>query len=258
MPVRRAVLARPLVTAPRSSASWPPRDRPLLRLPPLRRRRDAALTSCRSRCSLTGTLGAVIGIREPFPTARALFDIAIAGPLARLRRRWYRCCRRHALVDTWSPSRRTRQATRLGEPLLFRLAAGCMFGHIRDGSLVNIHPIAFAAWFGMLATALNLLPFGQLDGGHLTYATLGERSTLLLVRHRRRARSGCASSSVQLDRDGRLMMLVMLFVLGPRHPRVIDEDDCRSTARAVACSVAVRAVLIVRASASRRCRSRPD
>ena len=50
-----------------------------------------------------------------------------------------------------------------------------MFGTIPDGYAVNIHPMVFAAWFGMLATALNLLPFGQLDGGHITYATLGDR-----------------------------------------------------------------------------------
>ena len=46
-----------------------------------------------------------------------------------------------------------------------------------EGSIVNLHPMVWAAWFGMLATALNLLPFGQLDGGHITYATLGKVST---------------------------------------------------------------------------------
>ena len=46
-----------------------------------------------------------------------------------------------------------------------------------DGYSVNMHPMAFAAWFGMLATALNLFPIGQLDGGHISYAVLGRRST---------------------------------------------------------------------------------
>ena len=48
---------------------------------------------------------------------------------------------------------------------------------VRQGQTINIHPMVFAAWFGMLATALNLLPFGQLDGGHITYATLERWST---------------------------------------------------------------------------------
>ena len=74
----------------------------------------------------------------------------------------------------------------LGEPLLFKLAAWLMFGTIRDGYTLNMHPMAFAAWFGLLATALNLFPFGQLDGGHITYAALGRRSTLRLARDGRR------------------------------------------------------------------------
>ena len=46
-----------------------------------------------------------------------------------------------------------------------------------DGYSLNMHPMAFAAWFGLLATALNLFPIGQLDGGHISYAVLGRRST---------------------------------------------------------------------------------
>ena len=46
---------------------------------------------------------------------------------------------------------------------------------------INMHPMAFAAWFGLLATALNLFPIGQLDGGHVAYAVLGSRSTLVTL-----------------------------------------------------------------------------
>ena len=57
----------------------------------------------------------------------------------------------------------------LGEPLLFKAAAWLTFGSVPDGYTVSMHPVAFAAWFGMLATTLNLFPVGQTDGGHICY-----------------------------------------------------------------------------------------
>ena len=63
----------------------------------------------------------------------------------------------------------------LGEPLLFKLASWLLWGTQPDGYSLNMHPMAFAAWFGLLATALNLFPIGQLDGGHISYAVLGPR-----------------------------------------------------------------------------------
>ena len=61
-----------------------------------------------------------------------------------------------------------------GEPLLFRLAAELFVPAGEDWN-INLHPIGWAAWFGMLATGMNLLPIGQLDGGHVVYALLGRR-----------------------------------------------------------------------------------
>ena len=69
----------------------------------------------------------------------------------------------------------------LGEPLLFQLATRVLWGTIPDGFSLNLHPMAFAAWFGMLATALNLFPIGQLDGGHISYAALGPRSSYVTM-----------------------------------------------------------------------------
>jgi membrane-associated protease RseP (regulator of RpoE activity) len=111
----------------------------------------------------------------------------------------------------------------LGEPLLFKAATWLVFGHVADGSSVNMHPIVFAAWFGMLATAWNLLPFGQLDGGHLTYATLGDSSryfSLVTVA------GAVVMTFVSYSWAAMtLMMVAMLFFLGPRHPRVIYESE---------------------------------
>ena len=87
-----------------------------------------------------------------------------------------------------------------------------------------MHPMVFAAWFGMLATALNLLPFGQLDGGHITYATLQRHSTIIsIVTVLAAAIDVLLLTSAGWRRPS--IMLVMLFVFGPRHPRVLDEDE---------------------------------
>ena len=117
--------------------------------------------------TLTGTLGAFIRIREPIPSKRMLFDIGIAGPIAGF------VIAVPALFMGLAMSRLVPMPTEfhgvsLGEPLLFKLASHTFFGTVPDGYYVNMHPMAFAAWFGLLATALNLFPIGQLDGGHIS------------------------------------------------------------------------------------------
>jgi membrane-associated protease RseP (regulator of RpoE activity) len=172
--------------------------------------------------SISGTMGAVIKIREPFPTRTALFDIGVAGPIAGF----------VVLVPLlfWGmsmsnvlPVPADMQGWTLGEPLLFKLATWLKFGSIPDGYSVNIHPMVFAAWFGMLATAWNLLPFGQLDGGHLTYATLGESSRYVSLATVAGAIGMCFVSYSWIMMT--LMMVAMLVFLGPRHPRVILEYE---------------------------------
>jgi membrane-associated protease RseP (regulator of RpoE activity) len=171
---------------------------------------------------LTGTLGAVIRIREAFPTRRILFDIGVAGPIAGF------ALLVPALFFGMTLSNVVPAPTQgsilfLGEPLLFKLATYSVFGAIPDGSTVNIHPMVFAAWFGMLATALNLLPFGQLDGGHITYATLGRWSTPISM-----ATVGIAVCMTFVSVSWlvmTIMMLAMLLMFGPRHPRVVYEHE---------------------------------
>ena len=127
---------------------------------------------------LSGTLGAFIRIRQQIPTKRALFDIGIAGPLAGF----------VVLVPVLMIGMYMSQVVQmpkdfdgtlfeLGEPLLFKAATWLTFGSVPDGYTVSMHPVAFAAWFGMLATTLNLFPVGQTDGGHICYSVLGRHST---------------------------------------------------------------------------------
>ena len=124
---------------------------------------------------MTGTMGAFIRIREPIPQKRMLFDIGIAGPIAGF------LVAVPALLIGIAMSHVVRlpadqsNLLELGEPLLFKLASWLVWGTQPDGYTLNMHPMAFAAWFGLLATALNLFPIGQLDGGHISYAVLGSR-----------------------------------------------------------------------------------
>ena len=180
---------------------------------------DASLPYFLPAPFLTGTLGAFIRIRQPIPTKRMLFDIGVAGPIAGFL----------VVVPTLflglSLSRVLPLPTdftgiELGEPLLFRLAAWLIWGDTPAGYSLNLHPMAFAAWFGLLATALNLFPIGQLDGGHISYATLGSRSTLVTI--------GATVLTILLTFRSpswiawAVLIVVMMVTMGPRHPRTLD------------------------------------
>jgi membrane-associated protease RseP (regulator of RpoE activity) len=85
-----------------------------------------------------------------------------------------------------------------------------------------MHPMAFAAWFGLLATALNLFPIGQLDGGHISYAVLGRWSTMVTLATVAALIGLTFVSSSWLVWT--VLTVVMLLAFGPRHPSTIDED----------------------------------
>jgi membrane-associated protease RseP (regulator of RpoE activity) len=170
---------------------------------------------------LTGTMGAFIRIREPIPEKRMLFDIGIAGPIAgfvvAVPALFVGIAMSHVakLPDTFT-------GYELGEPLLFKLASWLLWGSPPDGYSLNLHPIAFAAWFGLLATALNLFPIGQLDGGHISYAVLGPRSTYVTFATVAVAIGLASFASSWIVWTA--LTIAMLIAFGPRHPRVFDEQ----------------------------------
>lgn len=120
--------------------------------------------------SLIGTLGAFIMIRSPFPHRRSLLDIGLAGPFAGF------LVTLPALFVGIAQSRlgpsMGGEGITLGEPILFRLVSALLWPGAPDDQVLYISPVGLAAWFGLLATAINLMPIGQLDGGHATYALL--------------------------------------------------------------------------------------
>ena len=195
---------------------------------------------------LTGTMGAFIRIREPIPQKRMLFDIGIAGPLAGFAMAvpllfvgvWM-----SRIVPDYNPADLPPGliSYSLGEPLLYKLASAVVWGNVPAGHSLNMHPVAFGAWFGLLATALNLFPIGQLDGGHISYAVLGRRSTYVTF----------ASVAVAMGLAWfanswivwTFLTIVMLVVFGPHHPRVFDEHVPLDRRRL--CLAAFAAVMLI-------------
>jgi membrane-associated protease RseP (regulator of RpoE activity) len=120
-----------------------------------------------------GTLGAVIRMKNPISERRALFDVGAAGPIAGL------VVAIPLLVvglqlSTIGPSRPDDMIE--GNSILYALLKYAVFGRWlpADGVDVQLHPMAFAGWVGLLITMINLMPIGQLDGGHVARAALGQ------------------------------------------------------------------------------------
>lgn len=124
-----------------------------------------------------GTFGAIIRMRGPILSRRALFDIGVAGPLAGF------VVAVIALIVGLHLStvvdRTSTLGLQLGEPLLLQFMSWIVIGSLPPEADVVLHPIGFAAWFGLFVTSLNLLPIGQLDGGHVAYALWGRRQRTL-------------------------------------------------------------------------------
>jgi hypothetical protein len=171
-----------------------------------------------------GTFGAFIRIRARIATKQQLFDIGIAGPLAG----FAMLVPFLALGVAWSepavvavadgPS--AIQLFRPGTNLAIWLLTLVFHGRLPASAVLDFHPFALAAWVGMLATALNLLPMGQLDGGHILYAVAGHL-------HRRVAwitwLAACALGYWWLG--WLLICFLVLVAMGLRHPPVIDADQ---------------------------------
>jgi membrane-associated protease RseP (regulator of RpoE activity) len=127
-----------------------------------------------------GTLGAVIRLKAPFVNRKTLFDVGIAGPLAGLV---------FAIpvlfiglsMSSVGPCPVPRQGMQEGNSLVYAAAKLHVLGRfLPAGTLdVQLSPVAWAGWVGLFVTAINLLPAGQLDGGHVTFGLLGRRAELL-------------------------------------------------------------------------------
>jgi Zn-dependent protease len=167
--------------------------------------------------NLFGTFGAFILIRSPFRTRRALFDVGIAGPIAG----FVVAVPAMAFAIAASkvvPDAQAGASILFGNPLLMRLFIGLFHPGVDPASIL-LHPVGRAAWLGLLATALNLMPIWQLDGGHILYSLASEQH--------RKVSIVLSLALIALGRfawpawyfwGGALLLLSLRY----RHPRVMD------------------------------------
>jgi membrane-associated protease RseP (regulator of RpoE activity) len=195
--------------------------------------------------SIAGTLGAFIKIKSPFQHKRALFDVGVAGPLAG----FVFILPALAIGVAYSriiPKGSLQNGLNFGEPLLFRWMSKMILGYSPAVEDMIAHPIAMAAWFGLLATCLNLFPIWQLDGGHMAYAVLGRRfqKKLSIVG----AIALVLISFVGWPFPAYLVFGMLLLILGSRfrfyHPPTLYDEETVGTGRVLVCILALLILIV--------------
>jgi membrane-associated protease RseP (regulator of RpoE activity) len=165
-----------------------------------------------------GTLGAFIKMKSPITTKNALVDIGASGPIAGF------IVSIAATVIGLSFSRvmpigNAGETIRLGDSLLFSGLSRLVLGAVPENYDVFLHPVAFAGWIGFFVTFLNLIPIGQLDGGHIAYAFLGEKHTKLS-----KVLIAVLVILGVFVYEGWLIWAVLLLFLGLRHPPIMYSE----------------------------------
>ena len=165
-----------------------------------------------------GTMGAIIQMRGYIPSRKALFDIGAAGPIAGFilsvpaiyfGMKW----------STIVPSSEVGpQYLILGEPLLFKIISYFAVGNISNNYEIITHPVGYAGWAGLFVTSLNLLPIGQLDGGHIIYSMFGQKARLISFSFL--AMLGIIALFFY---PGWALLFILLLILGRKHPAPIDD-----------------------------------
>lgn len=223
-----------------------------------------------------GTLGAVIRIRGRIPSKNALVDIGAAGPLAGLAVAlpvlWYGLVHSKVsdapiprptsflgdgslvgvlrslfeglaarLSGSYSPSPEpTRLSYLFGDNLLILGLQRLAKGPLPEGHDVIAHPMLIAGWFGLLVTMLNLCPIGQLDGGHLTHATLGR-----FAPHAGKAVAlGLAALCLFYSAGWIIWSALTTILIGFRHPEVQSPELPLSRGRWLLCALSLAALVL--------------
>jgi membrane-associated protease RseP (regulator of RpoE activity) len=167
--------------------------------------------------SIIGTFGAFIKMKSPIITRKALVDIGASGPIAGFIVSVVACIIGLSMSQVLPlQTIAGTPALGLGDSLLFSYLSELALGVDPDEHDILLHPVAFAGWIGLFITFLNLMPIGQLDGGHIAFAVFGERhkqiSLLLVV---------TLMFLGLFFWEGWAIWSVLMLILGIKHPPVI-------------------------------------
>lgn len=169
--------------------------------------------------TIIGTLGAFIRIRSPFTRKTELFDVGANGPLISFVLSvpaLYIGLKLSRLV----PALPRESSILFGEPLLLKVFVQLIFGKVAGNQDLILHPLAVAGWVGLLVTSFNLFPVGQLDGGHILYAALGEKTKKIAL--------PIVILLIILGLfywAGWLIWALLIYLMGLRHPAILDETQ---------------------------------
>ncbi|UCE72186.1 MAG: site-2 protease family protein [Nitrospiraceae bacterium] len=167
---------------------------------------------------IIGTFGAIIKMKPPIPDRRSLIDIGASGPIGGFVIAVIACF----VGLNWSevvpsvPTGDLEQRLAMGHSILFGFISKLVINIDSDKYDIILHPIAFAGWVGLLVTSLNLLPIGQLDGGHIVYALFGERHATI-------ARITIPVLLVMglTFWPGWILWAALMIIIGYKHPPVV-------------------------------------
>ena len=167
-----------------------------------------------------GTFGAVISSRDPMPNKKALFDVGIAGPIA-----GFIVALPITIIGIATSNILPADTISSGEPIL---GSSILFVLISDmvldipqGFVLNLNLIAFAGWVGLLITSVNLLPAGQLDGGHIFRAFLGKKQKY----------AGWIAVFIMIFTGWLFFAIIIIFMMGMLHPPPLNDATELDTKR---------------------------
>ena len=173
-----------------------------------------------------GTLGAVIRMQGTVPSRKALFDTGVAGPLTSFFLSIPAVVVGLNLSKVIPVTHIKGEMIQLADPLLFTLVQRFAMQDVPSHYELVLHPIAYAGWVGLFVTALNLLPIGQLDGGHVAYALFGRKTrrvSAIVI--------GVTAYIFIFYSIAWFLLLILMILLGFKHPPPLDDQTPLGTTR---------------------------